>query len=221
MPRIARAVVPEYPHHITQRGNYRQTVFESDDDYLQYLTWLKYYSNKYSLEIWAYCLMRNHVHFVCVPSKNDSLARVFNILHMRHSQYIHCRRKTSGHLWQGRFFSTILDELHLYEAIRYVENNPVRAGFVGKAEEYQWSSARVHVDNKADEITSNACYLLKEIGNWRNYLREGKNELLIENIRQCSITGRPCGEELFIEELEKRLNRRLRALPHGRPRERK
>jgi putative transposase len=139
---------------------------------------------------------------------------------MRYSQYIHRRRKISGHLWQGRFFSTVLDEGHVYEAIRYVENNPVRAGIVPRAEEYKWSSARVHVDNTVDEITSKDFYFLKEIGNWRYYLR-GKNEVLIEKIKQCSINGRPCGEELFIKELEKRLNRRLRALPHGRPRERK
>lgn len=137
MPRIARAVARGLPHHITQRGNYRQGVFETDEDYLKYREWLKEYSKRYALDIWAYCLMSNHVHLVCVPDQDDSLARTFNLLHMRYSQYVNRRRKMNGHVWQEeRFYSTILDEVHLHAAIRYVENNPVRAGIVQKAEEY-------------------------------------------------------------------------------------
>jgi len=161
MPRIARAVAKGYPHHITQRGNYRQIVFEADADYMQYLEWLKEYSNKYALAIWAYCLMGNHVHFVCVPGENDSLARTFNTLHMRYSQYVNRRRKTGGHLWQGRFYSTILDETHVYAAVRYVENNPVRAGIVSMAEDYRWSSAWEHIERSVDGIVSRGCYLLE------------------------------------------------------------
>jgi putative transposase len=76
MPRIARIVAEGYPHHITQRGNYRQRIFQNDADYLQYLLWLKEYSGKYSFDIWAYCLMGNHVHFIGVPRKEDTLSRV-------------------------------------------------------------------------------------------------------------------------------------------------
>ncbi|MDY6842653.1 MAG: transposase [Thermodesulfobacteriota bacterium] len=74
MPRISRAVAKNYPHHVIQRGNYRQPVFESKDDFIQYKLWFKEYS-RYDLSIWAYCLMTNHVHIVCVPHKEDSLAR--------------------------------------------------------------------------------------------------------------------------------------------------
>lgn len=123
MPRIARAVAVGFPHHITQRGNYRQTVFEKNDDYSVYLDWLKNYSDKYSLKIWAYCLMSNHVHFVVVPQENDSMARTFNTLHMRYSQYMNKKHEAAGHLWQGRFYSCVLDERHLYACMRYVENN--------------------------------------------------------------------------------------------------
>ena len=120
MPRIARAVAVGIPHHITQRGNYRQVVFEEDSDYRQYLEWLKHYSNKYSLRIWAYCLMNNHVHFVAVPENEESMARAFNTLHMRYAQYSNAKRGDKGHLWQGRYYSTALDERHLYAAMRYV-----------------------------------------------------------------------------------------------------
>lgn len=218
MPRIARAVARGYPHHVTQRGNYRQTVFETEGDYLQYLEWLKEYSERNALEIWAYCLMNNHVHFVCVPGREDSLARTFNTLHMRYSQYVNRRRKASGHLWQGRFYSTILDEPHVYAAVKYVETNPVRAGIVKKAEDYRWSSTRAHTSGSQDGIVSGRCYVLEEIRDWRDYLREKEDKTMVERIRKCSLTGRPCGDESFIRKLERRFARRLKALPYGRPR---
>jgi len=217
MPRAARTVAKGYPHHVTQRGNYRQAIFESDDDFIQYLKWLKAYSRKYGLDIWAYCLMDNHVHFICVPKHEETLARTFNMLHMRYAQYINRRRNVSGHLWQGRFYSTILDEAHVYAAVRYVENNPVRTGMVKKAEDYRWSSAREHIDG-APEVVSSNCFLLQEIRNWRKFLSAREDTAMTQQIRKSSMTGRPCGEESFIKKLEKRFGRRLKALPRGRPR---
>jgi putative transposase len=140
---------------------------------------------------------------------------------MRYAQYVNRRRKASGHLWQGRFYSTILDEPHVYAAVKYVENNPVRAGVVITAEEYSWSSAKVHVQGNSDGILSLNCYLLSEIKNWKRYLREEGDENLIQNVRKNSMTGRPCGEESFIKKLERRFGRRLKALAHGRPRKTK
>jgi len=108
MARIARAVAVGIPHLITQRGNYRQVIFVLDDDYRQYLEWLKYYSDRYLLKIWAYCLMNNHVHFVAVPGAEESMARTFNTLHMRYAQYANARQGEKGHLWQGRYYSCAL-----------------------------------------------------------------------------------------------------------------
>ena len=220
MPRVARTVAKGYPHHVTQRGNYRQTIFETDEDFNQYLKWLKVYSRKYGLDIWAYCLMDNHVHFICVPKHEETLARTFNTLHMRYAQYINRRRNASGHLWQGRFYSTILDEAHVYAAVRYVENNPARTGMVKKAEDYKWSSAREHID-AAPEVVSGNCFLLQEIRNWRTFLRAREDTAMTQQIRKGSMTGRPCGDESFIKKLEKRFGRRLKALPRGRPRKTK
>ena len=218
MPRIARAVAVGYPHHITQRGNYRQTVFEKDEDYLQYLEWLKLYSKRYSLKIWAYCLMQNHVHFIAVPMEPDSLAKSFNTLHMRYAQYINRRNKSTGHLWQGRFYSCVLDEKHLYAGIRYVENNPVRARIVKRAEGYQWSSAPSHIKGKIDPVLSADCYIVERIKVWSSYLREKEEAALVEEIRKNTKTGRPCGDDEFILRLEGLTGRRLSALPWGRPR---
>ena len=220
MPRIARAVAVGFPHHITQRGNYRQAVFEADSDYIRYLELLKDYSDRHQLKIWAYCLMGNHVHFIAVPMESDSLSKVFKSLHMRYSQYFNMRNKTTGHLWQGRFYSCALDERHLYAGMRYVENNPVRAQIVRRAEKYQWSSARSHVKKLPDPVISGDCYLTKEIKDWPAYLREKEDSALVDELRKNTKTGRPCGDETFIRRLEKSFGRRLSALPWGRPRKR-
>jgi len=165
MPRIARVVAVGFPHHITQRGNYGQTVFEDEEDYLLYLKWLEKYCKKYSLKIWAYCLMSNHVHLIGVPMNENSLAKSLNAINMRYAQYLNQKRMVKGHLWQGRFYSCILDERHLYAAVRYIENNPVRAGIVKRPWEYKWSSARIHVGEDKNSNLLEDCYLLKEIDN--------------------------------------------------------
>ncbi|MFH1856909.1 MAG: transposase, partial [Candidatus Omnitrophota bacterium] len=74
MPRQARIIIPYIAHHITQRGNYGQAVFEEDADYEQYLNWLKEYIEKYRLKILSYCLMTNHVHFVVIPEDKEGLS---------------------------------------------------------------------------------------------------------------------------------------------------
>ena len=218
MPRIARAVAVGFPHHITQRGNYKQTVFDKEEDYRQYLDWLILYRKKYSLKIWAYCLMSNHVHFIAVPMAHDSLAKTFNTLHMRYSQHMNMKKNAIGHLWQGRFFSCALDEKHLYAGIRYVENNPVRAGIVKKADEYKWSSASSHIHTHTDSVLSNDCYLNDAIKDWSSYLKEKEEKSLIDALKKSTRNGRPCGDTRFIQYLERLLGRRLRACPRGRPR---
>jgi len=115
MPRTTRVVVPNYPYHITQRGNYRQKIFENEENRFKYLNWINEYSKKYNLTLLAYRLGEEH-----------SLAKVFSIVHLRYSQYFNKKSGSTGHLWQGRYYSCLLDELHLMAAMRYVEKNPVR-----------------------------------------------------------------------------------------------
>ena len=126
MPRVARAVFADVPHHITQRGNRRENVFFTHQDRTIYLTWLSEYCAKHRVDILAYCLMTNHIHLVAVPSREDGLEVVLRPLHMRYAQRINRRRGWKGHLWQGRFFSSALDDAYLWAAMCYVERNPVR-----------------------------------------------------------------------------------------------
>ena len=221
MPRIARVVIPGIAHHITQRGNYQQVVFHSDTDREQYLLWIKQYSDKYNLKFWAYCLMDNHVHFIVVPEYEYSMAKTFNQAHMRYSQYINWRMGKRGHLWQGRFYSCPLDDAHLYAAVRYVENNSVRAGLVQRPEDYHWSSALSHIEGVKDTILSNDLPLLRDIVDWREYLRTPDDNVVIERLRKCTSTGRPAGSKSFVKSIENRLGRHLSPQPTGRPRKRK
>ena len=155
MPRRARVVFEGVVHHITQRGNYRQNVFEDDSDKRKYVEFIREYSEKYGMKIYAYCLMSNHVHFIAAPVKEDSLAMTFKYANMRYSSYFNKKNKRSGHLWQGRFYSCPLQFEHALEALRYVERNPVRARMVELPWEYEWSSAREHVgfDGEIDTST--------------------------------------------------------------------
>lgn len=162
--------------------------------------------------------MVNHVHFIAVPVKHDSMASTFNTLHMRYSQYFNMKHNVTGHLWQGRFFSCALDERHLYAGIRYVENNPVRARIVKKADEYRWSSARSHVLGQTDPVLSHDCYVLESTRNWSAYLEEKEEGSLVDAIRQNTKSGRPCGDNSFRHRIEELVGRRLAALPRGRPR---
>jgi putative transposase len=218
MARLSRATIIGYPHQVTQRGNYEQIVFEGEADFRRYLTWLPECAERYSVEVWAYCLMPSHVHYVCVPKAEDSLARAFNTLHMRYAQYFHARKGLTGHLWKGRFLSCILDERSVFEEVRFIENNPVRAGLVARAEDYPWSSARHHVLGETDPVMRDGCFLRGEVTDWRAYLAGGADGLVLKRTWQSLKTGRPAGEESFVRGLEAIAGRRLAARPRGTPR---
>jgi putative transposase len=218
MARLARSTIIGYPHQITQRGNYEQNVFEENADFQRYLSWLRECTDRYSIEIWAYCLMLNHVHFVCVPKAEGGLAHAFNTLHMRYAQYFHGKKGVTGHLWKGRFLSCMLDDRSVFEEVRFIENDPVRAGLAARAEDYPWSSARHHVLGEPDPVIMGGCFLKSEIKDWRAYLAEKGDDPILNRTRCNLKTGRPAGDEGFARGLEEILGRRLVALPRGRPR---
>jgi REP-associated tyrosine transposase len=219
MPRIARIVVPGHPYHVTQRGNYRQAIFRNDEDRSQYLSWVNEYSRKFHLSVWAYCLMDNHVHFIVQPREEKSLAKVFSVAHMRYAQYFNNERKASGHLWQGRFYSCLLDEPYLMAAMRYVERNPVRAKMVKRSWQWKWSSAAAHIgetDERVDVVAIKESVGVS-MGSWREYIDSDDNTPEVEAIRRHTMTGRPLGRDGFIGKLSRKLGRVISGLPRGRP----
>jgi putative transposase len=144
MARLARVVAVGVPHHITQRGNGRQLILTSDAERTVYMELLRQAVQLHSLNVLAYCLMSNHIHLVAIPQKPDSLASALKETHGRYATYWNAAHGNSGHAWQGRFYSCPLDEAHIWEALRYTELNPVRAGMVEEPEMWNWSSAGAH-----------------------------------------------------------------------------
>ena len=223
MPRVPRNVWPDIPHHVTQRGNRRTQVFFSDADYRTYLAWMHGDARRYGLEVLAYCLMSNHVHLVAVPTNRRSFELALRHLHMRYAQRINRRHGWKGHLWQGRFFASALDESYFWCAVRYVERNPVKAGLVGRAEDYPWSSARAHCEGAWDPLLSmnpRWSQVLSRVSDWSSWLAAGDSAADVETLRTHTRRGLPCGSRNFIESLEDRAGRPLALRPRGRPRRR-
>jgi putative transposase len=220
MPRTARVIAVGYPHHITQRGNHGEDVFASDEDRQQYLVWLAENAARYGLDVWAYCLMDNHVHIIAVPHAPGSLAATMRATHIKFSMHVNARHGWRGTLWQGRYYSCVLDERHLWAAARYVEANPVRAGLVGRAEEYVWSSAQPHSGLRRDPVIADGDPLAAGVGDWAGWLREAEDGAATEAVRAATQRGVPCGDEAFQRRMESLLGRGFEVRRPGRPKKR-
>ncbi len=221
MPRRARVVVPEMAHHVIQRGNYQQYIFENDEDFRTYLYLVNEYSQQHQVKIHAYCLMNNHVHFILTPEDQNGLAEIFRNVHTRFSQYKNLQKRRLGHLWQGRFYSCVLSRTHVLRAIRYVEMNPVRAKMVKKPWEYIWSSTRQHLKQEQSAIIKtdfHGCCLDMGLNhkNWKEYLLNEDNEMITE-MRNKTQKGLAIGDKNFITTIEKRFGIVLSERKVGRP----
>jgi len=208
MPRLARVVVPGYPHHITQRGNRRQETFFCDEDYRAYIDLMAEWCLRCGIEVWAYCLMPNHTHLIAVPSSQEALRLGIGEAHRRYTRRVNFRERWRGHLWQGRFASFVLDDDYLLAAARYVETNPVRAGLAARPEGYRWSSASAHLAGQDDALVKTGP-LLEIVGDWRAFLSEPTKEGDSTRLQRHERTGRPLGDEGFLRRLEGMLGRTL------------
>lgn len=218
MPRRARIIVPGYAYHVTQRGNRGQAVFRTDEDRIRYLNLLARYSRRYGLSVWSYCLMTNHVHFTVRGDEPFSLSRGIGITQMCYTQWFNKRYGLSGHLWTSRYYSTPLDEHHLWCAVRYVELNPVRARMVQRPEDYPWSSARAHVRKVPDPVLSPSRPFPGAMNEWAAFLATGLTPEEETRIRRNTYRGLPSGSGEFVSQLEVKLSCSLVLRPRGRPR---
>lgn len=200
MPKFSRVVVPEYPHHVTQRGSRRQQVFFCEEDYQAYTELVAQAKAGADAEIWAYCLMPNHVHLVVVPHRGDSLARLCRNAHSKYAYRVNKRENWQGHLWQERFHSFPMDEEHLLATVRYVEMNPVRAGLCQSPMDWPWSSVHAHQQGENDLLV-NVIPMLRRVDNWSAYLDVDEMPAKLDKLRKHSRTGRPAGNEDFLREL--------------------
>jgi putative transposase len=173
MARLARVIGLDLPHHVTQRGNQRRFILDNDTHRSIYLDLLAQSLALHGVALIGYCLMSNHVHLVLVPRKPESLGLALKHSHGRFASYWNAVHRSSGHVWQGRYYSCPLDETHLWEALRYTELNPVRAGLIEEAGSWKWSSAAAHCATASAE----ACF----------------SDGIVENAMVCRILARISG----------------------------
>ena len=215
MARLSRLVLPGYPYHVTQRGNRRQQTFFEDGDYELYRDLLADAAERAGAEVWAYCLMPNHVHVIVVPSDEDGLRRTFADAHRRYTGFINARHRWTGHLWQGRFGAVVMDEAHLAHAMRYVALNPVRARLVARAEDWGWSSVRAHLTGEDDALVRVAPSL-DRYGDFAAFLGSPADYTDVWRLlRQSETTGRPLGNADWIAVLETKTGRTLAPQKRG------
>ena len=218
MPRNARTVAVGLAYHITQRGTNREKVFHSVADRQLYLRLIAENQKEAGVRVLVYCLMSNHVHLVVVPEREDSLALLFGRANGRYAQAANIRRGRSGHLWQARYFSCAMSESHLWTAVSYVERNPCRAGLVERPEGYRWSSAAVHLNGVADRSGILDLRFYEQAGGqqrWRQVHAEAGSEERVLQLRRCTYSGRPYGEEAFVAAMEEQFRRRWRRFKKG------
>lgn len=200
MARMKRVVVPGYPHHVTQRGNRRQKTFFCAADYQYYLELMVEATRASDTEVWAYCLMPNHVHMVMVPAAGDGLRASLGEAHRRYTRYVNFREGWRGHLWQERFHSAPMDEAYLLAAVKYVELNPVKARLCRMPQDWRWSSANAHLAG-SDDLLVKVGPMLDRIADWGRYLASD-SDTCDELLDRYSRTGRPLGDERFVSRLE-------------------
>jgi putative transposase len=214
MPRIA---APGCPHHVTARGNRREPIFFEDGDQDIYCDILAEQTRMADVEVWAYCLMPNHVHLILFPRDEKGLSRAIGAAHKRWANFINGRSRWRGHLFDNRFASVAMDEGHLISAVRYVALNPVRARLVARAQDWKWSSVRAHLEGKDDGLVTTGP-VLDRVKDFAALIADRANEAGFAALRAAEQTGRPLGTKDFIEGLERILGRRnARRAPGRKP----
>ena len=216
MARLARAVFPGHPHHVTQRGNGRAQTFFDAADYALYRDLLVEHCAAAQVEVWSWVLMPNHVHLILTPGDPDGLRRALAPVHRRYAGHIHARLKRSGHFWQGRFGCVAMDEPHLAAAVPYVVLNPVRAGLVARAVDWRWSSVDAHLRGKRPDPLTMTAPVLERFPDFAQTLASYEEDARVIRLRKAEGIGRPIGERDFLMKLESDSGRRLVPARRGR-----
>ncbi|MEE9327826.1 MAG: transposase [Cocleimonas sp.] len=227
MARLPRFVLIGHPQHVIIRGNNREPIFYTDDDYQFYLEKLKKACDKHDCDIHAYVLMTNHVHLLITPHKKDGISKVIQMLGRYYVQYFNYTYQRTGTLWEGRYKATLIDSEHYaLGCYRYIELNPVRANMVKHPAEYPWSSYRYNALNERDErVVGHELY--KRLGTSTKERCDAYRALFdvevpqkkLEEIREATNKSWVLGSEYFKEKIEDKINRPMN--PRGRGGDRK
>lgn len=225
MARLARLTVPGYPHHIIQRGNNRQAIFASPDDYRELLALVDEHAGKCSVAVHAYVLMSNHFHVLATPETSEGIPAMMQAVGRRYVRYFNQRQQRTGTLWEGRYRSTLIQaERHLLACMAYIDLNPVRAGIAEQAPDYPWSSHGHSIGRRHDRlITPHPLYW--ELGNtpfsreaaYASLVQAGVSDQEERALTDSALRGWALGERDYVAELQQRTERRVSQARAGRP----
>ena len=218
MPRKARVIVPNFPHHVVQRGHNRNAVFVEEHDYQYYLETLNEWKTTLNIKVYAWCLMTNHVHLILNPGEDrQAIGLLMKRLAGRQTRYVNKREQRSGTLWEGRYkASAIQNDRYLLQCCRYVELNPVNAAIVSKAEYYPWSSYRARLGLECNALLDPApC--ARSAQDYRSFVEQGIAPEENQFIQECLLRNGLTGNSAFVDEVERRIGLRIEARSPGRP----
>ncbi|WP_260955544.1 transposase [Pseudomonas citri] len=228
MPRMGRIVLPNYPHHVVQRGHNRQVVFAAAEDYQRYLSDLRELKDACGVKVYAYCLMTNHVHLLLAPGESTAgLGQLMKALAARATRYRNRLEGRSGTLWESRYKSSVVhSDSYLLACSRYIEMNPVRARMVADIADYAWSSYRSRVGDGAGRcwLDADPCFLalgdtsMERRRRYEEFVRQAIPTDQIQLIRDALQRGQLTGTDRFVDEVERIVGVRVEQRGQGRPR---
>jgi putative transposase len=213
-------------YHVINRGNNRQRVFRKPADFDAFLQALGDLKERKPFELYGYCLLSNHFHLLIRPLPGTTISRIMQSLLISHTERYHKHHRSSGHVWQGRFKSPVIqNDEHLLTVLRYIEANPLRASLVERAEDYRWSSYLAHGQGEPNEWLDRLVpfeqlspYVAVRKRKWSEKVHDPLPESTLASIRRSNTTGLPYGNPAWVEKLAKKLDLDLTIRPRGRPR---
>ncbi|MGB0684241.1 MAG: transposase [Magnetovibrionaceae bacterium] len=215
MARLARIVLPNLPHHVTQRGNGRAQTFFGDEDYRLYKSLLAEQCHQRSIKVLGWCLMPNHVHLILTPPEPDALRGALSRVHRAYAGHIHARETRTGHFWQGRFGCVAMDDDHLVAAMAYVALNPVRASLADRPQDWRWSCVKAYRKPGFEDGLTDSGAVAPYRTSAMALIKAGLEDERFDALRRAETIGRPVGEQDFLIRAEKHLGRRLRPAKRG------
>lgn len=226
MPRPLRPIEDGLIYHVINRGNNRQDVFRKQGDFEAFLTALGDLKERKPFALYGYCLLNNHFHLLLRPLAGTSISRIMQSLLVSHTERYHKHHRSSGHVWQGRFKSPVIqNDEHLLTVLRYIEANPLRARIVTRADDYPWSSYRTHGLGEANNLLDRLItyeqlspYAAVRERKWAEKVHQPLPESTLASIRRSNATGLPYGSPQWVGRLAQKLDLDLTIRPRGRPR---
>lgn len=212
MPRMPRVISGSGYYHVVSRGIGKQLLFEETEDYECYLNTLQRFLSENSIQLIAYCLMENHVHLL-LHAEND-LDRAMKQIAVSYSYYFNSKYERTGHLFQDRFMSEpIEDERYLLAVVRYIHNNPPKAG-ISRREDYRWSSWNEYVGTAGMVSTDVVLHLAGGVERFRQFSESDSQEQYLDVIEKRKLSDSQA-IELIRNELHLQSGTQLQTMPRA------